>query len=106
MAGRRVRMQALLPLWRASARRVSSLASRLPGTNRLVLRTSLAVSERNQARQLKPPQPPPTPHVANEDASSLPFSVETGTYRMIPMTGDELANENTWLVKIALLSAG
>ena len=62
--------------------------------------------ERNQARQLKPPQSPATPHLANEDASSLPFSVETGTYRMIPVTGDELANENAWLVKIALLSAG
>ena len=35
MAERRVRMRALLPLWRASARRVSSLASRLPRTNRL-----------------------------------------------------------------------
>ena len=35
MAGRRVRMRALLPLWRASARRVISLASRLPGTTRL-----------------------------------------------------------------------
>jgi len=35
MAGRRDRMLALFPLWRASARRVNSLASRLPGTTRL-----------------------------------------------------------------------
>lgn len=34
MAGRRVRMLSLFPLWRASARRVNSIASRLPGTNR------------------------------------------------------------------------
>ena len=35
MAGRRVRMLSLFPLWRACARRVNSIASRLPGTNRL-----------------------------------------------------------------------
>jgi len=35
VAQRRVRMLALFPLWRASARRVNSLASRLPGTTRL-----------------------------------------------------------------------
>jgi hypothetical protein len=48
--------------------------------------------------------PPPTPHLANEDASTRPFSVETGTYRMIPVTRNDLVNENAWLVKIALLS--
>ena len=35
MAGRRVRMRSLVSLWRASARRDTSLASRLPGTTRL-----------------------------------------------------------------------
>ena len=35
MAGRRVQMRSLFPLWRACARRVNSIASRLPGTNRL-----------------------------------------------------------------------
>ncbi|MCM8884198.1 MAG: hypothetical protein LC541_13045 [Candidatus Thiodiazotropha sp.] len=50
MTGRRVRMLALHPLWR-KARRVYSLASRLPGTNRLGFQPSLALSERwvNQA---------------------------------------------------------
>ena len=46
MAGRRVRMRALLTLWRASARRVSSLASRLPGTTRL--RFALHGAQRQQ----------------------------------------------------------
>jgi hypothetical protein len=32
--------------------------------------------------------------------------LETGTYRMIPVTGGDLANENACLVKIALLSGG
>ncbi|MCM8857679.1 MAG: hypothetical protein LC541_17870 [Candidatus Thiodiazotropha sp.] len=44
MTGRRVRMLALHPLWR-KARRVYSLASRLPGTNRLGFQPSLALSE-------------------------------------------------------------
>ncbi|MCM8885638.1 MAG: hypothetical protein LC541_20460 [Candidatus Thiodiazotropha sp.] len=44
MTGRRVRMLALHPLWR-KARRVYSLASRLPGTNRLGFQPSLALSD-------------------------------------------------------------
>ena len=71
-----------------------------------VIRNRQKQRERDRARGLKPPQPSPTPHLANEDASSLPFSVETGTYRMIPVTGGDLANENACLVKIALLSGG
>ncbi|MCM8857520.1 MAG: hypothetical protein LC541_18130 [Candidatus Thiodiazotropha sp.] len=47
MTGRRVRMLALHPLWR-KARRVYSLASRLPGTNRLGFQPSLALSEGRQ----------------------------------------------------------
>ncbi len=62
--------------------------------------------ERDRARRLKPPQPSPPPDLANEDASSLHFFKETGTYRMIPVTGGNLANENACLVKIALLSGG
>jgi hypothetical protein len=34
----------------------------------------------------------------------LPF--DTGTYRMIPVTSSDLANENACLVKIALVSGG
>ncbi|MCM8857821.1 MAG: hypothetical protein LC541_05670 [Candidatus Thiodiazotropha sp.] len=48
MTGRRVRMLALHPLWR-KARRVYSLASRLPGTNRLGFQPSLALSEGDQS---------------------------------------------------------
>ncbi|MES9852083.1 MAG: hypothetical protein ABW170_09660 [Candidatus Thiodiazotropha sp. L084R] len=39
-------MLALYPLWR-KARRVYSLTSRLPGTNRLGFQPSLALSERS-----------------------------------------------------------
>ena len=62
--------------------------------------------ERDRAKRLNPPQPPLTRHLANEDASSLQLPFETGTYRMIPVTGGDLANENACLVKIALLSGG
>ena len=62
--------------------------------------------ERDRAVQLKAPRPPPEPDLANEDASRPLFFVETGTYRMIPVTGDDLANEDACLVRIALLSGG
>jgi len=62
--------------------------------------------ERDRSKGLQAPRPPSPPQLANEDASMLPFPVETGTYRMIPVTGGDLANENACLVKIALLSAG
>ncbi|MCM8854828.1 MAG: hypothetical protein LC541_08515 [Candidatus Thiodiazotropha sp.] len=51
MTGRRVRMLALHPLWR-KARRVYSLASRLPGTNRLGFQPSLALSDGRQSPQI------------------------------------------------------
>ena len=62
--------------------------------------------ERDRAKRLNPPQPPLTRHLANEDASSLQLPLETGTYRLIPVTGGDLANENACLVKIALVSGG
>lgn len=60
--------------------------------------------ERDRSRGLKPALPPPTPHLANEDASSLQIPFETGAYRLIRVTGSDLANEDVCLVKIALLS--
>ncbi len=48
----------------------------------------------------------PTPNLANEDASRLRIPLETGTYRMIPVNGGDLANVDAWLVKIAVLSGG
>ena len=60
--------------------------------------------ERDRSRRLEPTLPAPTPHLANEDASSLSPPLETGTYRMIPVTGGDLANEDACLVKIAVLS--
>lgn len=82
--------------WRAYRRKHS----------RSVIRNRDKQRERDRARRLKPPQSPPISHLANEDASSLRFPFETGTYRMIPVTGEVLANENACLVKIALVSGG
>jgi len=62
--------------------------------------------ERDRSRRTEPPLPAPTPDLANEDASSLSSPLETGTYRMIPVTGGGLANEDACLVKIAVLSGG
>ncbi len=71
-----------------------------------VIRNREKQSERDRAKGLQPPLPPPTPDLANEDASNLQLPLETGTYCMIPVTGGDLANENACLVKIALLSGG
>jgi len=71
-----------------------------------VIRNREKQRERDRARRLKSPQPSSTHHLANEDASSLQLPLETGTYRMIPVTGNLLANEDACLVKIALLSGG
>jgi hypothetical protein len=60
--------------------------------------------ERDRARRRDRVPTAPTPGLANEDASSLPYLLETGTYRMIPVTRSELANEHAWLVKISLVS--
>ena len=62
--------------------------------------------QRDRARGREAPRAPPGGDLANEDASSLPFPIETGTYRMIPVARSDLANEDAWLVKIALLSGG
>ena len=71
-----------------------------------VIRNRDQQRERDRARRLKAPRPPPGPNLVNEDASTLPFPVETGTYRLFPVTRGDLANENACLVKIALVSAG
>jgi len=71
-----------------------------------VIRNRDKQRERDRARRLRAPQPPPGGDLANEDTSRLKGPLETGTYRMIPVTGGDLANEDAWLVKIALLSGG
>jgi hypothetical protein len=62
--------------------------------------------QRDRAKGREPRRRPLGGDLANEDVSILPFPIETGTYRMISVTGGDLANENACLVKIALLSAG
>ena len=69
-----------------------------------VIRNREKQRERDRVRRLKAPQPPPGGDLANEDASTRPFLVETGTYRLFPVTRGDLANENACLVKIALVS--
>jgi len=62
--------------------------------------------ERDRAAQRIVPPAAPGPDLANEDASSLLPPLETGTYRLIPVTGGDLANEDACLVKIAVLAGG
>jgi hypothetical protein len=69
-----------------------------------VLRNRRKQRERDRSRRIKPRLAPSTPHLANEDASSLQSPFETGTYRMIRVTRGDLANEDACLVNIALLS--
>jgi hypothetical protein len=60
--------------------------------------------ERDRANRRNRAAAAAKPDLANEDASSLSAPLETGTYRMIPVTGGNLANEDACLVKIAVLS--
>ena len=71
-----------------------------------VIRNREKQRERDRSKGGSQPRSPPAPRLANEDASTLQLPLETGTYRMIPVTGRDLANEDACLVKIALLSVG
>ena len=62
--------------------------------------------ERDRAVRDDPIPAAPKSDLANEDASILAPPLETGTYRMIPVTGGSLANEDACLVKIAVLAGG
>ncbi len=62
--------------------------------------------ERDRAARRHRVEPAPRPDLANEDASRHPHPLATGTYRLIAVTGGDLANEDVYLVKIALLSGG
>ena len=85
--------------WRAYRRKNS----------RSVVRNREKQCERDRSRQSKSPPSPidtSTRHLANEDASTPLSQLETGTYRIIPVTNMHLANEDACLVKISLLSGG
>lgn len=71
-----------------------------------VMRNREKQRERDRAARRNRSPEAPRPDLANEDASSLPHPLETGTYRMIPVTGGDLANVDACLVKISLLSDG
>jgi hypothetical protein len=61
----------------------------------LVIRNRDKQCERDWSRRLQPPLLSPTPHLANEGASSLHFPLDIGTFRMIPVTEVELVNKRT-----------
>ena len=69
-----------------------------------VVRNRQRQRERDRARQRNRVPVAPTRDLANEDASGRAYPLETGTYRLIPVTGSQLANEDACLVKISLVS--
>jgi len=72
-----------------------------------VIRNRDKQRERDQSRRSTSPPTltdASTRHLANEDASNPLFLLQTGTYRIIPATRPDLANEDACLVKISLLS--
>lgn len=74
-----------------------------------VIRNREKQRERDRSRQSKSPPArtdASTRHLANEDASNPLSLLETGTYRIIPVTRPHLANEDACVVKISLLSGG
>jgi hypothetical protein len=74
-----------------------------------VIRNRDKQHERDRSRRSKSPPAltdASTRHLANEDASNSLSRLETGTYRIIPVTRPHLANEDACLVKISLLSGG
>lgn len=71
-----------------------------------VMRNREQQRERDRAARGNQVPAAPTPDLANEDASILQFPLPTGTYRIVPAHAGALANEDAYLVKIALLSSG
>lgn len=43
--------------------------------------------------------------IANEDVSSPLNSPPSGRYRLVPLSGDGVANGDAWIVEIAVLSS-
>ena len=62
--------------------------------------------ERDRRRRERESAPPARADLAKSDASTPDSRAFSGTYRLIPVTGRNLANEDACLVKIAVLSDG
>jgi hypothetical protein len=71
-----------------------------------VIRNREQQRERDRAARSNEVPAAPTADLANEDASIRQFPLPTGTYRIVPAHAGTLANEDAYLVKIALLSVG
>lgn len=71
-----------------------------------VLRNREKQRERDRVQRQKPTVPPAASALANEDVSNPQCLVKTGVYRLVPVAGSRLANEDACLVKIAVLSGG
>ena len=60
--------------------------------------------ERNRERQLSRNEKQRAAEFAKMDAPALPLSPPTGRYRLIPVSDDEIAKRDEWIVEITVLS--
>lgn len=61
--------------------------------------------DRNRQMQQNRNQKQRDAKIAKVDVSALNFSLPSGRYRLTPVTGHEIANEDSWIVEITALSA-
>ena len=61
--------------------------------------------ERNRIKQRQRNQRRGTAAIAKMDASAADLPVPSGTYRLVPGAGGEIAKKNAWTVKIAVITA-
>jgi hypothetical protein len=61
--------------------------------------------ERNRTQQRLRNRRRRVPAIAKMDASATDLPVPSGTYRLIPATGGEIAKSHAWTVKIAVITA-
>ena len=62
-------------------------------------------ADRNRQMQQNRNQKQRDTKIAMVDVSALNFSLPSGRYRLTPVTADEIANEDSWIVEITALSA-
>ena len=61
--------------------------------------------ERNRKRQRARNENQRSAKIAKMDASGLPLPPPTGRYRLIPVSHDEIAKRDEWIVEITVLSS-
>jgi len=62
-------------------------------------------ADRNRQLQQSRNQKQRDAKIAKVDVSAPNFSLPSGRYRLTPVTSDEIANEDSWIVEITALSA-